>query len=376
VLAHVEQLRPILQANSDVIVAMQAGFIGIWGEWYYTDHFVADPRQPHVVTPQDWANRELVLAAILDALPAERMVQLRRPQYKERIVPESKGYVPVHPSQAYGGAPIARVGFHNDCLLGPYNDGGTFITPTIEYPYLEAETQYLPMGGETCAANPPRTECAEAVAELAKLHWSYLNIDYHPDVIGGWRSGGCLDEMKRRLGYRFTLTQGVFPDEVRSGEAFSVSLAVQNAGWAAPFNRRAVELLLRHKADGSVYDVGLPDKPQTWLADESAVYTLAHTICTPADMPPGEYELLLNLPDPELSLYARPEYAIRLANVQVWEQDTGFNDLLHSVTVRQAGADPVCSGPLMLGARDDLPPAYRPRAYLPLALQIPGRGCG
>jgi hypothetical protein len=39
VLGHIAQLKPVLFANSDVIAVLQAGFIGAWGEWYYTDSF-------------------------------------------------------------------------------------------------------------------------------------------------------------------------------------------------------------------------------------------------------------------------------------------------------------------------------------------------
>ena len=39
VLQHLTQLAPILNEHSDVILAVQHGFIGTWGEGYYTDHF-------------------------------------------------------------------------------------------------------------------------------------------------------------------------------------------------------------------------------------------------------------------------------------------------------------------------------------------------
>ena len=32
VLMHIEQLRPVVQANEDVVLVLQAGFIGTWGE--------------------------------------------------------------------------------------------------------------------------------------------------------------------------------------------------------------------------------------------------------------------------------------------------------------------------------------------------------
>jgi hypothetical protein len=34
VLTHIAQVTPLLQANKDVIVNMEAGFIGAWGEWH------------------------------------------------------------------------------------------------------------------------------------------------------------------------------------------------------------------------------------------------------------------------------------------------------------------------------------------------------
>ena len=36
ILAHIQQLAPVINSNRDVIVSIQAGFIGKYGEWYYT----------------------------------------------------------------------------------------------------------------------------------------------------------------------------------------------------------------------------------------------------------------------------------------------------------------------------------------------------
>jgi hypothetical protein len=360
ILTHIEQLRPVLEANSDVIAVVQAGFIGIWGEWYYTDHFVQDPWNPGEVTHEDWANRGEVLTTTLNVLPADRMLQLRTPRYKVNIIPESAGYTPITPTEAHSGAPIARTGHHNDCFLAPFNDGGTYITPTVEYPYLEAETKYLPMGGETCAVNPPRSECPTALEELARFHWSYLNTDYHPGVITSWADDGCLHEVKRRLGYRFTLVEGTYANEVKPGDGFPIDIELRNDGWAAPFNPRLIELLLRHETSGVIYKAALPDDPRFWLADDNAVYSLNHTICIPAGMPLGDYELLLNLPDPEPLLYWRREYAIRLANALVWEDNTGYNKLLHTITVTGTATSPTCNGVL-------LKPVFR--VYLPVVLR-------
>ena len=37
-LRHMKQLKPYLEKNKDVILALQAGFIGAWGEWHGSKH--------------------------------------------------------------------------------------------------------------------------------------------------------------------------------------------------------------------------------------------------------------------------------------------------------------------------------------------------
>jgi hypothetical protein len=152
-------------------------------------------------------------------------------------------------------------------------------------------------------------------------------------VISGWKNEGCFDEIGRQLGYRFRLVEGVFANEVAAGQSISVSLRLRNEGWAAPFNPRPVELWLRHITSGALYSNTLSLDPRFWLADPPVTYTVTSTFTTPASMPAGDYELLLKLPDPDLT--GRPEYAIRLANAGLWEDQTGFNRLLHTLTVVQ-----------------------------------------
>jgi hypothetical protein len=318
VLAHLDQLAPYLQANSDVIDVMQAGFIGAWGEWYYTRNFGNGGN----VTPTDWANRKAVTDKLLSVLPATRMVQLRTPKFKRTMY--STAALP--PSQAHNGTALARLGHHNDCFLASPDDFGTYEDPAVEYPYLEAETTYLAMGGETCALNPPRSSCPTAVDELSGFHWSYLNTDYNPDVIAGWGSGGCVPEITRRLGYRFALQTGTYPASASPGGALPVSITVRNDGFAAPTNPRGVALILRNTATGAYYWFTLDADPRKW----TGTTTLTQTVTLPADIPAGSYALLLTLPDPQLS---DPAYAIHLANENVWEPGTGWNNLLHTVTV-------------------------------------------
>ena len=38
ILEHIEQLKPLFQKHYDVIAYIEAGFIGAWGEWYYSSN--------------------------------------------------------------------------------------------------------------------------------------------------------------------------------------------------------------------------------------------------------------------------------------------------------------------------------------------------
>ena len=130
VLEHIRQLGPLMHENADILAVLQMGFIGIWGENYFTDYFGdASTNSLGVVPDSSWRDRNDVLSALLTALPANRMVQVRTPQIKQRFV-----YGPQAPvtatgmdtATAFGASTAARIGFHNDCFLASPDDYGTF----------------------------------------------------------------------------------------------------------------------------------------------------------------------------------------------------------------------------------------------------------
>lgn len=330
VLKHIEQLAPVLRANADVIATVQSGFVGLWGEGYYTDHFVADPHNPGVVTDEDWANRRAVVLALLDALPADRTVQLRTMLMKQRTFDRSTGTAGALTSdEAFSGHDVARVGHHNDCFLASPDDFGTFLSDPIslDQDYLAQETRYVPMGGETCNVNPPRSEWPTASAEMQRYHYSYLNIDYNRSVLNTWGTQN-LAETARRLGYRMALTEGTFSDSVRPGRSFGAELTVRNKGWAAPYNPRPARLIMH--GERGTFAVPLDTDVRRWSPGTAT--TVAARVCA-RGVPPGDYDLYLDLPSASTGLAGRPEYSIRLANEDMWVEDRGWNDLHHDVTV-------------------------------------------
>jgi hypothetical protein len=321
ILSHLDQLSPYLNSGKDVIAVVQAGLIGAWGEWYYTQNF----GNAGVITATDWANRKAVTDKLLSVVPSTRMIQLRTPKFKRTMYSTT----PVQSSDAYNGSALSRIGHHNDCFLASPDDFGTYENTAVEYPYLQADTTYVAMGGETCGQNPPRSSCPTATSELARFHWSFLNTDYEPNVLNSWSTGGCLSTITKNLGYRFRLESGTYPSTASPGGSLPVSFTVHNDGYATPFNPRTVELVLRNTSTGTTSKLAMSSDARRWTA--GATTTVSQTLTLPTNLPAGSYTLLLNLPDPLLS--TRPEYSIRLANQGTWDAATGMNSLLHTLTV-------------------------------------------
>ena len=327
VLRHVAQIKPILQEFGDVIYVMQAGFVGSWGEWYYTENFKMTP-----ITADDYLPRKHLLDALLDALPQDRQVEVRTPAFKMKIY----GYAladTLTSAEAHMNTVKARIGGHNDCFLASSSDTGTFNSAN-DREYWKAETKYTIMGGESCGLSQ-YCHCEDgenydgAMTTLEKYHFSYLHIGYHPDVIKRWKDEKCFDAVDKRLGYRLVLREAGFTQKPAAGGDFRIVLKMENVGFAAPMNPRDAEFVLTG-SDGKVVETwAVNSDPRTW---HSGPFTLDETIKLPAGLN-GTYTLYLNLPDPAPTLRGKSRFSIRLANENMWNEETGYNTL-YTVTIQ------------------------------------------
>src|ERR1700730_7190684 len=144
---------------------------------------------------------------MLTALPKDRMVQVRTPQFKERYVYGIQANVnspAMTDAEAFTETDKARIGFHNDCFLSSTNDEGTYFdygnssspeadatTPLRNYESFD--TKYVAVGGETCSdAYTPQNECEPtgiAKSEFARFHYSFLNAGNKVTLNIIWDSG-------------------------------------------------------------------------------------------------------------------------------------------------------------------------------------------
>jgi hypothetical protein len=305
ILRHIEQLTPLLQNNTDVIAWVEAGFIGAWGEWHTSTHGL-----------DNLTDKRDILHALIEAIP-NRYVQVRYPANIIEMYPA--------PEEAVK----ARVAHHNDCFLSSDTDVGTYErygvnTLERDQKYLVELTRFTPMSGETCAPNPPRSECASAIQEMELLHFSAINEAYHKGIVQSWEDGGCLDEITNRLGYRLALTSAEFNEEVRPSGLLNLTVEITNTGFAALMNPRPLFVVLVGRDAIPPYAIKLELDPRTWQPGTSSFVA---KIRIPSRIQEGDYQLALWLPDEAETLRENPQFAVQFANEGTWEEATGYNIL-------------------------------------------------
>ena len=323
VLGHLEQLTPLLRDHADVIVALEAGFIGEWGEWHHSTSGLDTP-----------AARKAVVEAELAALPPSRTVLVRTPMYKH----EGWGG-PLAEAEAFGGGDAARIGHHNDCFLATDSDWGTFAEPVEQWKdFVAQEGRFVPVSGGPCEPFPPRSLCPTAVDELRRLRYSMLSSRGDDDVWDQWQADGCADDIARHLGYRLELVRARFSERVAPGGVLALEVHLRNVGHASPFHARPVHVVL--EGGGTRLTAPLTGvDPRRW--EPGGEHSFAVRLRVPATLVPGAYRLGLWLPDAAPALTDRPAYALQLASAGVWDDRTGTNVLTTGLPI-----DPAAPGHL------------------------------
>lgn len=365
ILSHIKQLKPILLRNMDIIAVLQAGFIGLYGEWHRSYHRL--DRNP--------AAQKKILRALLDILPAGRKMVIRYPRHKNTFVKSvsyRKDLQPITSKEAHSMRPEARIGFSDHGFMVGKNDAGTFAPrPSKDYDYMSQESLFLPMDAEffwTFSTYGRRKDDGlEAIKRLWEHHYTLFSYAHNHSRYEGWQwkkkynARYSIDEWKSEmikpeflkennlpfsdnyfkdakgkivprsifeyirdhLAYRLELTKGSYPKKAISGKSFKAAFNLVNRGFAAPINPRLVYLVLVDK--NKIYTLGkaktdvrkwYPCNPykRTILAPP---YTLKFKTKSFPKVSPGKYKLGIWLPDNSKSLQNDARYAIRFANRDV-----------------------------------------------------------
>jgi hypothetical protein len=316
---HIEQLKTITIPNQDVISVVEAGFIGQYGEWYYTSNY----GDRGVLSTQNIVDRKEIGLKIMELAP-NRLIMFRTPYFQQMV----GGTIPITLTSAYNGTTNSRIGLHNDAFLSSNSDSGTFKNTTTEYTYLDAQSIYTFCGGESNALFTSKQDCFVVFSWLTRFHYNYLNFGYYPATLDLWRTGGCYDEIQRRLGYRFELISSNITNNV-------LTINLKNVGFANIYNQRDVYLILKNAADGKEYSYKLNTDIRRW--DAGTTISITDDLLL-RNIPFGFYELFLNLPDKTLINAA---YSIRLSNTGIYNLTTGYNNLNQTITIGTSNPQPV-----------------------------------
>ncbi|MEP0355204.1 DUF4832 domain-containing protein [Paraglaciecola sp.] len=354
VLAHIEQVSEVLSKNHDVLLTWQAGFIGTWGEMMFTDHFGDFDAQGRIYN-ENWDDRVEMVKAILDSVPKDITVQVRKPQLIQKFMHGPEAPVtaaPLHELQAFNGSDASRLGLYNDCFLATSDDWGTFAdygssakAPVNNDKVVNAlkthqaqHSRYTIVGGETCDDGySPQNNCSHNVVDIIdRFNYTYLNSAYNNQVNNDWQDEGCMSDIKRRLGYRLAMVKGEFSSVANAGGLMIFSLDIDNLGFTSPMFPMQLRVIFTHNTSGQEYAVVLDSERydiRSWRPESNV--RIEENLQLPASMERGQYHLSLHIADVSNGgiISHRPEYSIQFANQGTWQPQKGYNSLLQSIQV-------------------------------------------
>lgn len=353
-LAHLDQLKPFLEKNKPLILVVQAGVIGAWGEWHSSIHGLEN---------SDEAKRA-ILEKLLAVVPIEKQVQVRLPEFKNLLKDQPEGY--------------RRLSFHDDFIVikpdrwdGEMHEGtDNFRQIVTESPSLTVDGE-LPWGFWSVGADPDSPSAGwiiDGMATARRLflqHYTSLSVihnykEQHPNrkfdnahapnySMMVWKKSlitpdslrayhmpvsdhyfktkegkaverSVFDYIRDHLGYRLELQQLKMPAKWNIGRNSHLELTLINRGFATVMGNHPVCFVLIDK-DGKVTEYPTTMESIEWQphrpGDEThtpLLHTIFADIALPLDFKSGTYRLGFWLPDASELLRYDARYAIRCGN--------------------------------------------------------------
>lgn len=354
ILAHLDQLKPFLEKNKDLILVVQAGMIGAWGEWHSSVQGLENSEE----------TKAAVLEKLLSVVPEGRNVQVRLPEFKNLLKEKPELY--------------KRLSFHDDFIvIRPDRWDADMHEGTPKFDQIVAESPYLVVDGElpwgfwSVGADPDSPSAGwiidgmQAARRLFLQHYTSLSVihnykEQHPNnrfdennppeySMIVWKKSlitedslrqhrmpisdsyfrkkdgtmvkrNMFDYIRDHLGYRIELQSLQLPAELKTGKENLVHLSLINRGFATVFGEHPVCFVLID-GEGKVTEFPTDANPMDWQPfnpKDTTCTALVHPVDASLELPssvaPGTYKLGLWIPDASERLMYNPRYAIRCAN--------------------------------------------------------------
>lgn len=369
---HTQQLKPFLAQNKDVILVVQAGMIGAWGEWHSSFHGLEKSDE----------TKRTILKHICQMVPDGRFVQVRIPEYKNLLDSTSLDF--------------KRVSFHDDFIvIKKHVWDGEMSEGTLAYEQIVRESPFLPIDGElpwgswSMNEDPDNPEAGWIIEgtqtarrlflqhytslsiihnykekntkdKYSMVHWKETPITekflrenkmpisdkYFTKKDGSKIERNVFDYIRDHLGYRIELQSMNAPKTLTVGDTNSIDISLINRGFSTLFNEHPVYLVLIDP-NGRVCNPILTDAKvndwQPYQPNDTSCTPLVHKISAnlqvPKELVKGIYRLGLWIPDGSDNLKYNSRFAIRCANGDIdwWvspDGKYGINILIDKIVIK------------------------------------------
>jgi hypothetical protein len=357
---HIDQLKPLIEKNFDVISFIEAGFMGTWGEW----------------TPSYGGEQNSnVVKALFSAIPRGYGIVVRYPGTKDGLKSAFSEWdfnSRIGLANDYFTAGLKNCGSSDICLGSdeywkvadgsftvfmrgevPYNEGppwgfDIFMGMDRMLRYLK-DHHYTTMDiTQNFKDNITYWKTLKVYPELLKKYNVFFDDSYFEDENGATVARSFYQFTRDHLGYRLNLLPA--STVAIANDTLTYDLKITNTGFATVLNPRPVYLALIDEAGKIVKEERLsavnPRAWQPWAKGDSAVlltHDISGNLPLPAALPNGLYKVGLWMPDSFPSLQYNPAYCIKLATDN--QAATHWTDASNTRTVNIVGKARVGEAP-------------------------------
>ena len=312
---HIQSLGGAISEYSDVIIGVESGMVGPWGEQHSTALGSS--------SKSNSGTYHKIVQAWLNSIPEDIGVTVRRPLYftywinNEYSLSLSVNDLDVFDCSSYKN--VNRVGVYNDGYLGSETDWGTFKNREAEVKFIGKQAVNTLYGGEVIVDDDTggigEYNCVSYLEQEAFItHTSYLNIDWNYEkVISVWQGNKYkgIDQtyydktseftfVNNRLGYRLLLTDIQMPAKCEVGESLNFSFTFLNKGFANMLRKPIAYLIFKNQTveESLLVDIDLSKVKSL----EKKTFSLS--AIAPQNLKRGEYDVYLHF----ITSYGRDIY--------------------------------------------------------------------
>lgn len=327
IMKHLDQLKPLIQTNWDVVAVVEVGLLGTWGEW----------------TPRfSIAENNNIAKKMFNIIPEGYGMVVRYIDIRNNL------------ASALTSAQMNYIGFCNDYFTtGLKNCGSSdWCMNSSDYNHVAEKSFSFYMRGEIPYNEGPPWGFdilmdPEVVLKVLKdHHYSAMDITQNfKDNITYWKSQIVFPAKLKRnniffdehyfieeetqqvvprtfyqfvrdhLGYRLNIMKN--PLLRKEGNELAFDIKLTNTGFATVLNPKPVYLVLINESNQIAKEFELTDvSPRNWQPWERGKPTelLTHTIAgkMPADLS-GKFKVGIWIPDSQESIRNNPAYCIKFA---------------------------------------------------------------